>query len=99
MISEIPATTEEHWLGRKKMPAKSKKQQRFMGMVHAAQQGEEPASPEVAEAAKNIDPEVAQEFAETKHEGLPERKRRRQGASRQHRKERTRHGGDLRRTG
>ena len=30
------------------MPAKSKSQQQFMGMVHAAQQGEKAASPEVA---------------------------------------------------
>jgi hypothetical protein len=56
------------------MPAKSKKQQRFMGMVHAAQKGEKPASPEVAKVAKSIDPEAAEEFASTKHKGLPEKK-------------------------
>ena len=53
------------------MPAQSKAQQRFMGMVHAAQKGEEPASPEVAKAAKEIDPKDAKDFASTKHKGLP----------------------------
>jgi len=57
------------------MPAKSKKQQRFMGMVHATQKGEiEAPSKEVAEVAKSISPTAATEFAETKHKGLPEKK-------------------------
>jgi len=55
------------------MPAKSKSQQRFMGMVHAAHEGEKPASKEVARAAKGIDKEDAKDFAETKHKGLPEK--------------------------
>ena len=37
------------------MPAKSKKQQRFMGMVRAAQKGEKPASAKVAKVAKVSD--------------------------------------------
>ena len=37
------------------MPAKSKAQQRFMGMVHAAQKGKDPASKKVAKVAKSID--------------------------------------------
>jgi hypothetical protein len=53
------------------MPAVSKAQQKFMGMVHAAQQGEEPASPEVAKVAKEMDPKDAKDFASTKHKGLP----------------------------
>jgi hypothetical protein len=53
------------------MPAQSKAQQRFMGMVHAAQQGEEPASPEVAKVAKDMDKSDAKDFASTKHKGLP----------------------------
>ncbi len=57
------------------MPAKSKKQQRFMAMVREAQQGEKAASPEVADAASKIDPAVAEEFAATKHKGLPEKKK------------------------
>ena len=55
------------------MPAKSKKQQRFMGMVHAAQKGElENPSKEVAEAAKSMSKKDAKDFAETKHGDLPE---------------------------
>jgi hypothetical protein len=53
------------------MPAVSKAQQKFMGMVHAVQQGEEPASPEVAKVAKEMDPKDAKDFASTKHKGLP----------------------------
>ncbi len=53
------------------MPAVSKAQQRFMGMVHAAQKGEEPASPEVAKVAKDMSKKSAKDFASTKHKGLP----------------------------
>jgi hypothetical protein len=53
------------------MPAVSKAQQRFMGMVHAAQKGEEPASPEVAKVAADMDKKSAKDFASTKHKGLP----------------------------
>lgn len=56
------------------MPAKSIAQQRFMGMVHAAQKGElKDPSPEVASAAKSIKPKAAKEFAATKHKNLPKR--------------------------
>ena len=53
------------------MPAVSKAQQRFMGMVHAAQKGEEPASPEVAKVASTMKKKSAKDFASTKHKGLP----------------------------
>ena len=53
------------------MPAVSKAQQRFMGMVHAAQKGEEPASPEVAKVAADMKKKDAKDFASTKHKGLP----------------------------
>jgi hypothetical protein len=53
--------------------AKSKAQQRFMGMVYAAKKGETPASPEVASAAKSISGKEAKKFAKTKHSGLPEK--------------------------
>ena len=53
------------------MPAVSKAQQKFMGMVHAAQKGEEPASPEVAKVAKDMSDKSAKDFASTKHKGLP----------------------------
>jgi len=56
------------------MPAKSKKQQRFMGMVHAAQKGDlKDASPEVKKAAKSMKKKDAEDFASTKHKGLPEK--------------------------
>lgn len=54
------------------MPAKSKAQQRFMGMVHAVQKGDmEAPSPEVAKVAKDMDDKSAKDFASTKHKGLP----------------------------
>jgi outer membrane lipoprotein SlyB len=53
--------------------AVSKKQQRFMGMVHAAQKGEKPASKEVAKTAKGMKKKDAEDFASTKHKGLPEK--------------------------
>ena len=55
------------------MPAKSKSQQRFMGMVRAAQKGEKPASAKVAKVAKSIDRDDAEDFASTKHKGLPKK--------------------------
>ena len=55
--------------------AVSKKQQKFMGMVHAAQKGEKPASKEVAKVAKEMPKKAAKDFAATKHEGLPEKKK------------------------
>lgn len=54
--------------------AVSKKQQRFMGMVHAAQKGEKAASPEVAKVAKSMKKKDALDFAKTKHKGLPDKK-------------------------
>ena len=52
----------------------SKSQQRFMGMVCAYKKGEmENASPEVVEAAKSMSKKDACDYAETKHEGLPEK--------------------------
>ncbi len=55
--------------------AVSKKQQKFMGMVHAAQKGEKPASKEVAKVAKDMGKKDARDFASTKHKGLPEKKK------------------------
>ena len=57
------------------MPAVSKKQQRFFGMVRAAQKGEGAASPEVAKVAGEISKKDAKDFAKTKHKGLPEKKK------------------------
>jgi hypothetical protein len=55
--------------------AVSKKQQRFMGMVHAAQKGEKPASRAVGKVAKSMKKSDAEDFASTKHKGLPEKKK------------------------
>ena len=57
------------------MPAKSKAQQRFFGMVRAAQKGEGASSPEVAKVADEISNKDAKDFAKTKHKGLPEKKK------------------------
>ena len=56
-----------------KEKAVSKKQQRFFGMVRAAQKGEGAASPEVAQVASEISKKDAKDFAKTKHKGLPEK--------------------------
>jgi hypothetical protein len=53
--------------------ATSKKQQKFMGMVHAAQKGEKPASKEVGKVAKTMKKSDVTDFAKTKHKGLPEK--------------------------
>ena len=53
--------------------AVSKAQQKFMGMVHAAQKGEKPASKAVADVAKSMGKKDAKDFAATKHKGLPEK--------------------------
>lgn len=55
--------------------AKSKSQQQFMGMVHAVQKGE--LSPDevggsVAKAADSMSDKDAEDFASTKHKGLPD---------------------------
>jgi hypothetical protein len=55
--------------------AVSKKQQRFMGMVHSAQKGEKPASRAVSKVANTMKKSDAEDFAKTKHKGLPEKKK------------------------
>ena len=52
--------------------AVSQAQQKFMGMVHAAQKGGKAASPEVAKVAKDMGKKDAKDFASTKHKGLPQ---------------------------
>lgn len=59
------------------MPARSKKQQQFMGIVRAVQKGEKKpseVSPAARKAAKEMDPEDVKDFAKTKHKGLPAKK-------------------------
>ena len=56
------------------MPAVSKAQQRFMGMVHATQKGDmENPSPEVEKAADSMSDTDAKDFASTSHKGLPDK--------------------------
>ena len=57
------------------MPALSKKQQRFFGIVRAIQKGEQaPTTPETAKAVRNMKKGDVKDFASTKHKGLPEKK-------------------------
>ena len=56
------------------MPAVSKSQQRFMGMVYATKKGDMTnPSPEVAQAAASMKKSDAKDFASTKHKKLPEK--------------------------
>jgi len=57
--------------------AVSKKQQRFMGMAHAMQKGEKirGASPELKKVARTMKKGDVEDFAKTKHKGLPEKKK------------------------
>jgi hypothetical protein len=70
MLTQHAERDEEQPIAEK---AVSKKQQKFMGMVHAAQKGEKPASKEVAKVAKGMGKKDAEDFAATKHKGLPEK--------------------------
>ena len=57
------------------MPALSKKQQRFFGIVRAIQKGEQaPNTSETAKAAADMKKSDVKKFASTKHKGLPEKK-------------------------
>jgi hypothetical protein len=57
------------------MPAQSKAQQRFMGMVHAVQKGDmEAPSKEVEKAADSMTKKSAKDYASTSHKGLPNKK-------------------------
>jgi hypothetical protein len=57
------------------MPAVSKAQQKFFGIVRAIQKGEmAPTSPETAKAAAEMKKKDVKDFASTKHKGLPKKK-------------------------
>jgi|TARA_R100000008_G_C3469191_1_gene108099 hypothetical protein len=56
------------------MPAKSKAQQRFMGMVHSYKKGDMKDAPaSVKKAAKGMSKKAAKDFASTKHKNKPDR--------------------------
>ena len=58
------------------MPALSKKQQKFFGIVRSIQKGEQtPTTPETAKAASDMKKSDVKKFASTKHKGLPEKKK------------------------
>jgi len=57
------------------MPAVSKAQQKFFGIVRAIQKGEmAPTTPETAKAAADMKRGDVKKFASTKHKGLPDKK-------------------------
>ena len=53
------------------MPAKSKSQQRFFGVVKGIQKGSSKGSGKAKKAARDMDPTDVDDFARTKHKGLP----------------------------
>jgi hypothetical protein len=55
--------------------AVSKQQQKFMGMAHAMQKGEKikGASKELKKVAQTMKPKDTEDFAKTKHKGLPDK--------------------------
>ena len=58
------------------MPALSKKQQKFMGIVRSIQKGEQPAgkfSKDAQDAAKDMKKSSVKKYAATKHKGKPEK--------------------------
>ena len=58
------------------MPAVSKAQQKFFGIVRAIQKGEmAPTTPETAKAAASMKKKDVKDFASTKHKNLPEKKK------------------------
>ena len=69
------------------MPAVSKKQQRFFGIVRAIQKGEmAPTTPETAKAAADMKKSDVKDFASTKHKKLPEKKVTKEGWSDKYKK-------------
>jgi len=57
------------------MPAVSKAQQKFFGIVRAIQKGDmAPTTPETAKAAADMKKKDVKDFASTKHKGLPDKK-------------------------
>ena len=67
------------------MPALSKKQQKFFGIVRSIQKGEQtPTTPETAKAASDMKKSDVKKFASTKHKGLPEKKKIKEQLSYQH---------------
>ena len=60
------------------MPAQSKSQQRFFGVVKAMQKGDIPKKGRAGKIAKSMDKDDVDDFASTKHKGKPEKVKREQ---------------------
>ena len=58
------------------MPASSKAQQRFFGVVKAMQKGDKPKEGEAGKVAKSMKKKDVDDFASTKHKGKPEKVKR-----------------------
>ncbi len=57
------------------MPAKSKKQQRFFGLIKSIQEGKTKGTARTRKIARNITKKAVDEYAKTKIKNLPLRKR------------------------
>ena len=55
------------------MPSVSKQQQKFFGVVKAMQKGDIPKKGSAGKAAKTMDKDDVDDFASTKHKGLPKK--------------------------
>ena len=55
------------------MPAKSKAQQRFFGVVKSMQKGDVPKKGKAGKVAKSMTKKDVDDFVSTKHKGLPNR--------------------------
>ena len=55
------------------MPAVSKAQQRFFGLVKSMQKGDTPKEGEAGKVAKSMSKKDVDDFASTKHKGKPEK--------------------------
>ena len=60
------------------MPAQSKSQQRFFGVVKAMQKGDIPKKGKAGKIAKSMSKDDVDDFASTKHKGKPEKVKREQ---------------------
>jgi|TARA_Y100001938_G_C8000074_1_gene384227 hypothetical protein len=58
------------------MPAKSKQQQKFFGVVKAMQSGDIPKKGEAGKVAKDMSKKEVDKYASTKHKGLPKKVKR-----------------------
>jgi len=58
------------------MPSTSKQQQKFFGVVKSMQQGDTPKKGKAGKAAKSMSKDDVDDFASTKHKGLPKKVKR-----------------------